>query len=235
MIRELPLALISTDAGTQMRVKTKPAVVKDYAEHFDNSEVPLPPVVVFYDGTTYYLADGFHRIEAALSLKYVEIDAEVREGGQRDALLYACSANADHGLRRTTEDKRRAVATLLRDAEWSKWSDRKVAEMCKVTHPFVATMRKRISEVETLPPETGGTAKRRHTRITARKWRVTYCDHTAKGMVQTLLCDSAKLRVSKADMIVALEDAIAALTPEVTRRRPLQTAVAAAALVGGSA
>jgi hypothetical protein len=49
--------------------------------------------------------------------------------------------NAIHGLRRTIDDKRREVGILLADAEWSKWSDRKIAEACGVTHPFVAAVR----------------------------------------------------------------------------------------------
>jgi hypothetical protein len=30
---------------------------------------------------------------------------------------------------------------VLADAEWSQWSDRKIAEVCGVTHPFVANIR----------------------------------------------------------------------------------------------
>ena len=40
--------------------------------------------------------------------------AEVRPGTQRDALLYAISANSAHGLARTQADKRKAVALLTR-------------------------------------------------------------------------------------------------------------------------
>ena len=41
------------------------------------------------------------RIEAARRIDRETISADVREGGQRDALLLAASANANHGLRRT--------------------------------------------------------------------------------------------------------------------------------------
>lgn len=44
-------------------------------------------------------------------------------------------------LQRTREDKRRAVMTLLSDPEWSQWSDRKIAEACKVGHTLVSSMR----------------------------------------------------------------------------------------------
>jgi ParB-like chromosome segregation protein Spo0J len=44
----------------------------------------IPPVVVRYDGERYWLQDGFHRIEAALSLGHEEIDAEVTSGTLAD-------------------------------------------------------------------------------------------------------------------------------------------------------
>lgn len=50
-------------------------------------------------------------------------------------------ANEEHGLRRTNEDKRRAVLTLLGDAEWSSWSDREIARQCAVGYTLVAKLR----------------------------------------------------------------------------------------------
>ena len=34
----------------------------------------------------------------------------------------------------TNADKRRAVETLLNDAEWATWSDREIARQCGVHH-----------------------------------------------------------------------------------------------------
>jgi len=50
-------------------------------------------------------------------------------------------ANATHGLRRTNQDKRRAVELLLNDPEWSGWSDHEIARACGVTQPFVSKLR----------------------------------------------------------------------------------------------
>jgi hypothetical protein len=72
---------------------------------------------VFYDGAEYWLADGFHRVHAAQKLRRLTIAADVRQGTRRDAVLLSARANAEHGLRRTNEDKRRAVLTLLADPE----------------------------------------------------------------------------------------------------------------------
>lgn len=67
--------------------------------------------------------------------------SDVRTGTQRDAILFACGANATHGLRRTNDDKRKAVGVLLADAVWSKMSDREIARLCKVSNMLVAVVR----------------------------------------------------------------------------------------------
>jgi hypothetical protein len=71
-----------------------------------------------------------------------EIAADIRPGTLRDALLYSISANSDHGLPRSNADKRKAVAFLLADGEWSRWSDREIARHCQVDHKVVGRMRK---------------------------------------------------------------------------------------------
>ena len=44
-------------------------------------------------------------------------------------------------MRRTNEDKRRAVFKLLADDEWAKWSDREIARQCGVGPDLVGTLR----------------------------------------------------------------------------------------------
>ena len=51
----------------------------------------------------------------------------VRPGTERDAKLEGLSDNAEHGLRRTVEDKRKAVDWALSDPELSQWSNAKIA------------------------------------------------------------------------------------------------------------
>jgi hypothetical protein len=69
----------------------------------------FPPVIVFHDGTNYWLADGFHRLEAWKRNGVGSVKAEVKEGSRIDALKFAFGANSSHGLRMTNEDKRNAV------------------------------------------------------------------------------------------------------------------------------
>ncbi len=139
----LPITLIRRDGGTQPRVAINQTTVEEYASDMKEG-ASFPPVLLFNDGTQHWLADGFHRVLAAESIGLKEIAAVVRQGTQRDAVLYSCGANATHGLRRTNADKRRAVLRLLEDSEWSKWSDREIARRCGVSHDFVNRMRKSI-------------------------------------------------------------------------------------------
>jgi len=152
----IPLDQIRIDGGTQARAGLDEATVAEYAESWltlssrQNGFLDMPLIVVYHDGKDYWLADGFHRVEAykrfvdgpSASASARAIRAEVRMGTKRDAVLYACGANATHGLRRTQADKRRAILTLLEDPEWRQWSDSEIARRCNVTHPTVAAVRK---------------------------------------------------------------------------------------------
>lgn len=135
---------IRTDGGTQSRAVIDEATVAEYAAAIADG-VTLPDAVVFYDGKDYWLADGFHRFHAAIAGDYLELACDVRQGTQRDAVLFSVGANAAHGLRRSNDDKRRAVRTLLADEEWRRWSDREIAKRCAVDHKTVAALRAELS------------------------------------------------------------------------------------------
>jgi N6-adenosine-specific RNA methylase IME4 len=140
----LPVEGIRTDGGTQVRVRLNQEAVKDYAGRMKDADT-FPPVVVFFDGTDYWLGDGFHRLAAAKKLGLPAIAAEVRTGSKRDALLFAVRANHTHGVQRTRADKQQAVKTLLKDPEWRLWSDRQIGCKCGVDGKTVARLRKELT------------------------------------------------------------------------------------------
>lgn len=139
-IYKLQINTITVTGGTQARTEINQSIVSEYAEALKAGAV-FPPVVVFEDGVSMWLADGFHRFHAHLTAGLSEIECDVRIGTQRQAILFSLSANASHGLRRTNEDKRKAVMTLLNDAEWSTWSDNAIAKVCAVDHKTVSAHR----------------------------------------------------------------------------------------------
>lgn len=145
-LRKVPLEHVRLDGGTQPREEINQDAVDDYAQSMlDGHE--FPPVVLYFDGETYWLGDGFHRCLAAQQAKRKAILADVRKGDKRDAILHSVGANAQHGQRRTNGDKRRAVTTLLKDAEWAKWSDREIARRCQVSTPLVGSVRAELKEL----------------------------------------------------------------------------------------
>lgn len=136
----LELLKIQHEAGTQARESINEAKVSEYAEHLENGG-EFPPVVVFFDGDKYWLADGWHRFLAHQRIGMLKIHERVELGTKRDAMLYSFGANATHGLPRTNADKRRAVSLMLADPEWVKWSDSEIARRCCVSQPFVGKLR----------------------------------------------------------------------------------------------
>ena len=139
----LSLDKIIIDAGTQSRTEIKELTIAEYATKMQEG-IQFPPIIVFHDGANYFLADGFHRYFAAKKCGAPGIKCDVREGTVRDAKLYSFGANDAHGLQRTIADKRKSVISMLTDEEWGNWSDREIAAQCKVSHTFVANIRKEI-------------------------------------------------------------------------------------------
>jgi len=145
-LMQLDLSQLHTDGGTQPRVAINNQTVTEYADALKEG-AKFPPVVAFHDGATYWLADGFHRYHAHKQAVLDKIEADVRQGALREAILYSVGANTEHGLRRTNADKRKAVMTMLtsetvaRNDGAESWSDNEIARTCKVSQPFVAKMR----------------------------------------------------------------------------------------------
>lgn len=160
-VEQLLMPAIRLDGGTQPRAGINQAVVEDYAADMEANGAEFPPVQVVYDGADYWLWDGFHRLHARKRNGLYTVSAIVRQGTRRDAVLLSVGANAAHGLRRTAEDKRRAVETLLRDPEWAEWSDREIGRRVGVDGKTVASHRARLSaeipQIETRRVERQGT------------------------------------------------------------------------------
>ena len=182
---------IRIDCGTQSREKIDQQVVSDYAVALKEG-AKFPAVVVFHDGLEYYLADGFHRYLAHVQAGRTEIEAEVKNGTHRDAILYSLSANDSHGLRRTNADKRKSVMTLLEDDEWKQWSSSEIARACKVSHVFVIKLRKDDKPEVVKTTRKGVTYERKSTNIPEVTPQITPQDEKDEAL-QILLEENQKL------------------------------------------
>jgi hypothetical protein len=170
-IEKIELDTIITK-GLQTRAGTDPAKVAEYAEIY-KAGGPMPPIVVFSDGgDEFYLGDGNHRVLAARKADLSEIEGLIKKGDRRAALWYATAANAQHGLPRTNEDKRKAVGLILMDDEWRQLSDAQIAEHAQVSDRLIAKVRKELgAEVKATKGKDGKVRQKpvdRETRKAAR-------------------------------------------------------------------
>ena len=130
----VPPDKIEATKATQVRTTLHKNVVLAYEEDIKNGAI-MPPLTVFAErgSERYILADGFHRLLAAVNADKHEVDIELHEGGMHEALMYALGANAGHGLRRTNADKRNAVKLALKNPEISRLKMQEIADICRVT------------------------------------------------------------------------------------------------------
>ena len=136
---------IAVRSHIQQRDHLNDEYIEELVVEIDNG-VKFPPLVVFDDGENLLLSDGRHRYEAYLRAEVETIEVNIYEGNERDAILYAAGSNADHGLRRSNADKRKAVTTLLTDSEWGNLSDNEISQKCRVTQPFVSKVRRELTQ-----------------------------------------------------------------------------------------
>lgn len=144
----IEIAKIRSDGGTQSRAAVDRDVVETYAEALRGGAV-LPSVLLVFDGNSYWLADGFHRLGAARLAGRDTIEAEIRQGTQDDAVWISCGVNATHGLPRSNADKRRAVERALAHPRSNGLSDGLLAGHCGVSDRFVGKLRAEVNEPTT--------------------------------------------------------------------------------------
>jgi hypothetical protein len=140
MNKVMNIGALVMDERLQSRTEINEDTVSDYADAIANG-AEFPAVLVYFDGISYYLTDGYHRVLAHKRAQKVSILCDVVQGTMRDAILHSTGVNSKHGMRRTYADKRKAVMTLLDDFEWSDWSNSEIARRCGVSTPFVANLR----------------------------------------------------------------------------------------------
>jgi hypothetical protein len=140
--QELSLDSINIYGGTQARVQTTDDAIESYADEMSQGAI-FPPIVVYFDGTAHWLADGFHRYLAVKRIQRPSILAEVYPGGRTDALRHALGANATNGVYRNNADKRNAVEIALE--EWPDRANPVIAELCRVSADLVRRCRSELA------------------------------------------------------------------------------------------
>lgn len=141
---QLPLRLLRCDGETQSRQQLNLDVVQQYAELMLGG-VDLPPVRACFDGTSYWLTDGFHRVAAAEQVGLEKIYVELFRGSLSDARWDSYRANAIHGLRRTPDDVKVVIRRALIHERAIDLSNRELARHLHVSEKTIRRFRESTS------------------------------------------------------------------------------------------
>lgn len=148
-LTKTPLHRVQSVHNYQSRAgRLNEELVAEYAELYKSGK-EMPPIDVC--GSTnmgFFIVDGFHRHEGMKVAGYkgeTEVMVNVVDGRVLPAVVkwLASSANKAHGLRRTNEDKRRAVEMALE--AMPEQSDGAIAEHVGVTREYVQRTRPQVA------------------------------------------------------------------------------------------
>ncbi len=139
-MKELKVSDIRIDGGTQIRKQLNQDKVNEYAEQMEEGVV-FPPITVFYDGSSYWLASGFHRLFAEKQRGTETIKVILINGTVDEATWFALGDNK-HGLNMNAEDYRRSIEIALNHPKWSTYSNTQIAAHVGVSATTVARIKK---------------------------------------------------------------------------------------------
>jgi uncharacterized protein YerC len=146
-MKTIKLSDIRTDGETQARMALDQQIVEQYAEHMRDGDL-FPPIIVFHDGSEYWLADGFHRLFATKGNGHETIEADVKQGTLEDAQLFAYGANSRRGLSLSSEDSRNIITKMLIHAVWSKWTNAEIARHVGVSKMTVGRVKQALAPAD---------------------------------------------------------------------------------------
>ena len=139
-MKKVKLDAIRIDGGTQGRVVIDQPTVYSYLEHMKEGD-EFPRMFAVYDGTTYWLVDGFHRYHAYKLLGIKDIEIDYKPGTLQEAQVMSFGVNGKHGKPRTNEDKRKVVEEALVHPLTMHKTDAEIARICSVSRSFVGSVR----------------------------------------------------------------------------------------------
>lgn len=143
----IPVGLVRTDGDTQRRFHLDDATIANYTtEILYGARFPNLKVVrdAESDLEMYWLYDGFHTRQALLNANATELICDVIGGTLEEAQDLAAGVNTRHGLPRSDTDKFATVRWAFEQERHRSKSDAAIARLCKVSPPFVKSVRDRL-------------------------------------------------------------------------------------------
>ena len=145
--KKLLLTQLEDDKKYQLRVEEDQSAIRDLAQAYNDGET-IPPIDVVQVGTErYIIVDGHHRYAAAKESGIESMECCITEGNEHDAFILSLGANANNkALKRTNADKRNAVTKALSYGDFVGYSNREIADLCKVSSTFVDKIVKQLQQ-----------------------------------------------------------------------------------------
>ena len=153
--RPVPIKLdkLTADSKYQLRVSEDTSAIKDLASAYADGET-VPPIEVVDTADELIIVDGFHRYAAAIKADLDSIECVVTLGTEREAFTLSLGANSNNkALKRTNDDKRKAVVVALTCTDFKTKSNRDIANICKVSPGLVDKIVKELESEKNTSPE----------------------------------------------------------------------------------
>jgi ParB-like chromosome segregation protein Spo0J len=151
LVRHLSLQVEDIECSMAARVPIEtlvtsgsPRLEGEDAEHIRtlaDSGVALPPIVVHLPSRK--IIDGMHRLQAAILRGEKEIEARFFRGNEEDAFLLSVTANIQHGLPLSQDDRMAAAKHIF--VIHPEWSDRMVAIVVGLSGKRIAVLRRQVA------------------------------------------------------------------------------------------
>ena len=138
--RTISLLDLRTDGGTQTRKVIHQSRIYHFRDCMLEGDI-FPALKAKFDGDNFWMYSGFHRYHAYKIIGVKEVEVKFEDGTQEDAIRAALLENHKHGTPLSSEDLENNVRIAL-ELEGDKASDRQIARVAGVSHPFVAKIRR---------------------------------------------------------------------------------------------
>ena len=133
------------DPAIQLQARgVETETVQAYVEAISGG-ADFPPAVAFNENGDLWLADGFHRVAAWRFCGKSEVPVDIRDGTRTDALVYAATANAEHGKPMSRREKREAGDRLIALREQGELD----AVFKETRHPYTVSLFRSIPQLHT--------------------------------------------------------------------------------------
>jgi len=112
-VQKVETSSIIVDEKIQQREQLNENYIDELSIEITEGAV-LPPLDVYDIDGDLLLTDGFHRLQAFIKAGIDTVEVNIYKGNERDAVLHAVGANANHGPRRTNPLQLQVTKSLSR-------------------------------------------------------------------------------------------------------------------------